>query len=410
MTWKTLLPVLALSLWITIQGCSLKEMRQQSEHIENLGKISGQIVTQSRQKGSIVVLKFVVENGRPVLESQVTADFTGRFKFTVTPGDYFIGAFIDVNGDGRYQKNEHGVVHGLPALITVSQQEHIELPQLVISGIVPQTSEGTEFIERISPIWKDLGKIVNLDHSDFTRANYRLGLWRPVDFLNHVNCGLFFLQEYDKNKIPVLFIHGASGGPTDWRSTIESLDTTLYQPWVLYYPSGFRLDIISDFMVEAITRLHTRYAFEKIYVIGHSMGGLLARSFAMKYLEHDKRNAQRLSLMVTINSPMAGMASAAVGVNNSPIVVPSWRDVAPGSNFLTGVYAWKWPRALPYHLFISYINGESGDGVVTLQSQASLVLQKEASRIHLFNASHAGILDDVEFHRELASILKSCSQ
>jgi len=44
---------------------------------------------------------------------------------------------------------------------------------------------------------------------------------------------------------------------------------------------------------------------------------------------------------MTINSPMGGMSSASAGVKHSPIVVPSWRDIMPGSDFLKGIHSWN---------------------------------------------------------------------
>ena len=127
------------------------------------------------------------------------------------------------------------------------------------------------------------------------------------------------------------------------------------------------------------------------------MGGLVTRSFVKKYIEHAPGNSKRLRLVMTVNSPMAGMSAAAAGVKHSPIVVPSWRDVEPGSEFLQGIHTWDWPREIPYHLVLSYANGESGDGVVPLQSQVPLKLQSESTRMYVFNNDHVGTLNDTNY-------------
>lgn len=108
---------------------------------------------------------------------------------------------------------------------------------------------------------------------------------------------------------------------------------------------------------------------------------------------------------MTINSPMDGMAAAASGVKHSPIVVPSWRDVEPGSEFLNDLHTWNWPKEIPYHLVISYTDGESGDGVVPLQSQSQFKLQSESTRIYLFNNDHVGTLSDKIFLKAFNHIL-----
>ena len=56
-------------------------------------------------------------------------------------------------------------------------------------------------------------------------------------------------------------------------------------------------------------------------------------------------------------------------------MVPSWRDMAPGSAFLRGVHATALPDQLPFYLVFAYDNRArvrpvpSGDGTVVLRSQ-----------------------------------------
>jgi len=195
-------------------------------------------------------------------------------------------------------------------------------------------------------------------------------------------------------------------GPTLWSQVIETLDTNHFQPWVFYYPSGLRLDVISDYLAEAVSKVQSQYGFKHFYVVAHSMGGLVTRSFVKKYVERAPENKKFLSLVMTVNSPMGGMGAAASGVEHSPIIVPSWRDVEPQSEFVKNLYQWNWPEEIPYHLIISYLDGKGGDGVVPLQSQAQLKLQAEAARIYVFNNEHSGTLFDKEFHVQLNRVFK----
>jgi len=91
---------------------------------------------------------------------------------------------------------------------------------------------------------------------------------------------------------------------------------------------------------------------------------------------------------------MAGMPSAASGVKNSPIIVPSWRDIAENNEFLKDLHSWDWPSEIPYYVVFSYADGVADDGVVALNSQIPFKLQKEAIRMYGFNNSHVGTLDD----------------
>jgi pimeloyl-ACP methyl ester carboxylesterase len=195
--------------------------------------------------------------------------------------------------------------------------------------------------------------------------------------------------------MPVVFVHGIFGSALEFKDVVASLDRSRYQPWVMQYPSGAPLDVVSDYLADALSQLNVKYGFKEIVVVAHSMGGLVTRSFVMKH--EARRSRYRLAKVFTINSPLYGMDSAASGVKSSPIVVPVWRDVAAGSEFVARLHAWHWPVDVPYFLIFSYMPGEEGDGVVPLRSQLSNSLQEEATVIRGVQAQHAEILHDAYF-------------
>ena len=106
---------------------------------------------------------------------------------------------------------------------------------------------------------------------------------------------------------------------------------------------------------------------------------------------------------------MMGMSSAAQGVKMSPIVIPSWYDVAKDSPFIRQILDWPWPDEIPYHLVFSYQTGKSSDGVVPLESQIPISLQNEAIRIYGFNAGHALVLTEPEFITTFTRIVNASS-
>ncbi len=392
-----------------MSGCSLREIHEQTTLIDNLGTIKGKIRTTSDQKGPIRVLRFLDEDGNPALKQSVITNDQGEYEFPAVPGRYYMAAFIDVNNDGKYQAEEHGNYYGAPTTIAVTKNKTVIVETIMINGPVPKPAIEIKPIDKTVAIWKNIGPVVTMADPRFTPENYSNGLWKPVDFLKQAEGGVFFLQEYNDNKIPVLLVHGVNNGPTLWTQVVDSFDDEYFQPWVYYYPSGFRLDMISDYLVEAVTELQDKLEFSEFYVVAHSMGGLVTRSFVKKYIERSPENLKRLGLVMTVNSPMAGMAAAAAGVNHSPIVVPSWRDVTPDSEFLKGINDWNWPEEIPYHLVTSYLDSESGDGVVPLQSQAQWKLQTEATRIYIFNEEHTRIINNKKFHALLNNLLKQYS-
>jgi len=275
---------------------------------------------------------------------------------------------------------------------------------MIIAGPPPAPPADIKTATRLRSSTENIGRVVPLDDPLFARDKYSLGMWKPLDFMKNIGGGLYFLQEYQPGRVPVLFVHGINGGPDDWRIIIEHLDRERFQPWVMYYPSGLRLDMVSDYMVKAMADLQNMYRFKQVDIIAHSMGGLVTRSFIKKYCEHFPNRAKKIGLIVTINSPMGGMPSAALGME-APFAVPSWSDVAPGSDFLKDLHTWSWPDYIPYYLVFSYKEGESGDGTVSLQSQLPYDIQSEAVRMYGFNNTHSGTLRDKAFLSVLNELL-----
>lgn len=271
----------------------------------------------------------------------------------------YIGAYVDVNNDGEYQASEdanyYSVETGQPAPVVLKPGQTVEVPDIVISVKLPTLSGNESHRAEIHKFVEGIGRLVSLDDPRFVKRNYSLGMWRPMDFLDKVGGGLYFLQPYENDKIPVLFIHGINGGPSDWKRVVGQLDREVFQPWFFYYPGGMRLDVTARFLVQAMAVLQKRYAFQQCYVVGHSMGGLVARAFVKDYLRDYPKLTRSIRLLVTVNSPLNGMLSAEIGVRRSPIVVPVWRDIATGSAFLQDLNAWRWPGRIPWHLFFSYL-------------------------------------------------------
>lgn len=303
--------------------------------------------------------------------------------------------------DGNYYSLESGK----PAGIVVRPGETVINKNFIIYGKPPALVTKAETKRALSKAIENIGVIISLDDPVFTKENNAMGMWTPVQFLQQVDGGLFFLQKYQQDKIPILFIHGMGGSPVDWKRAIEKIDKRYFQPWVICYPTGLRLEMVSQYLVNSISYLQGLYKFKKIFIAAHSMGGLVAHSFIEKYLSTFPDYAENIDLVITVNSPLNGMQSALSGVNNSPIVLPAWRDIATGSEFIKGLNDWWWPEEIPYHLIFSYQTGNSGDGVVSLESQIPMRLQTETTRLYGFNNNHVGTLNDDAFLSLFNSIL-----
>ena len=105
------------------------------------------------------------------------------------------------------------------------------------------------------------------------------------------NSGLFLIEPYHPGKIPVLFIHGLMSSPDTWVQMINSLknDPVIrkrYQFWFYSFSSGMPIlatagnlrQILLAAREELGTTQEARENFDKMVLIGHSMGGLVSRT------------------------------------------------------------------------------------------------------------------------------------
>jgi pimeloyl-ACP methyl ester carboxylesterase len=101
--------------------------------------------------------------------------------------------------------------------------------------------------------------------------------------------GLYMLRPYESGKIPVVFVHGLFSSPRAWIQTINELQNTAgiasrFQFWVFIYPTGMPIPGSAARLRESLSRAratldsgHTDPALDQMIVVGHSMGGLLAK-------------------------------------------------------------------------------------------------------------------------------------
>ena len=113
--------------------------------------------------------------------------------------------------------------------------------------------------------------------------------------------GLYFMQPYDPDRIPLVFVHGLFSTPFTWVQTINGLQADPeirkhYQFWIFAYPTGNPILYSALRLREELAKADQLYPNHKPYiVVGHSMGGMLT---------HDQ--------VVTVNE---GMWDKALGQN-----------------------------------------------------------------------------------------------
>ena len=101
--------------------------------------------------------------------------------------------------------------------------------------------------------------------------------------------GLYMLEPYDPNRIPVLMVHGLWSSPLTWMDMFNDLRSfpeirQRYQFWFYLYPSGqpfwlsatqLRSDLFA--MRQTFDATGQDRAVDNMVLVGHSMGGLISR-------------------------------------------------------------------------------------------------------------------------------------
>ena len=114
-----------------------------------------------------------------------------------------------------------------------------------------------------------------------------LGFLRGDRFFDYT--GLYPLETPVADKMPVIFVHGLISDPNDWRFLHNALlaDPAIrqkYQFWAFYYPTSMAVPWTATRFRQSLAHMHTRMNpggrnpnFNRTVLLGHSMGGLLAR-------------------------------------------------------------------------------------------------------------------------------------
>ncbi|MDA7951502.1 MAG: hypothetical protein MPJ24_08440 [Pirellulaceae bacterium] len=108
--------------------------------------------------------------------------------------------------------------------------------------------------------------------------------------------GLYMLEPYDPEKIPVVMVHGLWSSPITWTEMFNDLRSNPeisknYQFWFYMYPTGQPFWISATQMRDDLAQArldvdptHVNSALDQMVLVGHSMGGLVSK---MQMLESE---------------------------------------------------------------------------------------------------------------------------
>ena len=101
--------------------------------------------------------------------------------------------------------------------------------------------------------------------------------------------GIFLLEPYDPDKIPVLLTHGLYATPATFLEMYNDLIGVPeirknYQFWFSFYPTGLPISDTSAMVRKKLVEIHRRFDpesknanFNNMVVVGHSMGGIISK-------------------------------------------------------------------------------------------------------------------------------------
>jgi len=114
-----------------------------------------------------------------------------------------------------------------------------------------------------------------------------MGLIRPQDYGTFQ--GFYLMEPYDRNRIPILMIHGLVSSPEAFMDMSEAINANpklrkKYQLWYYFYPTGAPwIASASKFrksyrkLIQKLDPNSNDTNIRKMVIIAHSMGGLISR-------------------------------------------------------------------------------------------------------------------------------------
>lgn len=175
---------------------------------------------------------------------------------------------------------------------TKSQYDASGVHHCVLELHDPLHASNIEVCNRLVPLETDLTTPLAyfLDNEAFQAQDIpTLGLRYPGLATDSKSKGMYMVEPYDPNKIPVVMVHGLWSSPTTWMEMFNDLRSypeirSRYQFWFFIYPTG------QPFWVSA-AQLRNKLAevrqsldpdsrngnLDQMVLVGHSMGGLVSK-------------------------------------------------------------------------------------------------------------------------------------
>ena len=166
--------------------------------------------------------------------------------------------------------------------------------------------------------------------------------------LRPCNDGTVHTLQIDPSQPINILVHGCNGSTGKFHALAEVLAFHGQQSACFEYDDRDSLMVSSGQLARAVDALAQSFNTPKITVIGHSMGGLVARKALIENDPNPLRHAQIDLRLVTVSAPFAGIAAArmcaapalriaTLGLNDLVcwlISGDNWYEITPASDFI----------------------------------------------------------------------------
>ena len=193
----------------------------------------------------------------------------------------------------------------------------------------------------------------------------------------------------DATATPIILLHGLFHNRACWfwtkhrlrRRGFQSLHTINLPPW-------YDVETLTERVAKKVDELRHATGVEKVHLIGHSMGGMIARNYLQV-----RGGAQKVERCILLSSPNAGSKLAPFSLT------PLGKILLPGSEFLQRLAAAPLPEGVRLTAIVN-----CHDNMVLPFENARL---EGARNIELAGMGHASVL----YHpRSLGAIVEALSE
>ena len=364
------------------------------------------MITGGSGKGKLYAVLYELDNKkyRSVVDQLVGKN--GRFEFPIASNNIFgVAAFEDLNGNLRQDRGEYAgyvrfpkvkllpagkaglvlrrnvalrkrtkkvaspIVLSEEAAGEVARRDRQQLSSSLAKTTAPKKKPAAPAPKAAPPVQRD---IVNLGDARFSLASAATGFRDASSFQKKSGSGLYLVDPYRANKLPVIFIHGVGGAAQDWRNLFPQLDLARVQPLVYQYPTGMSLESATSQLIDFAGVTSKRYRFRDVQVVGLGTGGLIAKAFAQR------SRSVRVTSLVTLGTPWGGLKVPTGKVQRGHV---SW-GLRSNSPFLKQS---RRPFSGPHHLLFAYADARA------LPSQLDPRVQEAAARVLGFPTDVRGL-------------------